>query len=139
MSSETTTDLGDLVQPGRVPRRVYADPEIFELEMERIFGRIWVYVGHESQVTKPGDFAVTRIGRRPMVMVRHTNGKIHVIHNQCAHRGAMVVAEDSGNAAGQSARTRVDGKTTSTIVPSSGLDSMEKAARLASPITRQAS
>jgi phenylpropionate dioxygenase-like ring-hydroxylating dioxygenase large terminal subunit len=98
MASTTTTDPGDLIQPGRVHRRVYADPAIFELEMERIFGKIWVYVGHESQVAKPGDFAVTRIGRRPMVMVRHSDGKIHVIHNQCAHRGAMVVAEESGNA-----------------------------------------
>lgn len=96
-SPETAADIGKLIQPGRVHRRIYGDPQIFELEMERIFGKTWVYVGHESQVTKPGDFATTRIGRLPMVMVRHSDGDIHVIHNQCAHRGAMVVAQESGN------------------------------------------
>lgn len=98
MASETAADIGALIQPGRVHRRIYADPAIFDLEMERIFGKTWVYVGHESQVANVGDFATTRIGRRPMVMVRHSDGNIHVIHNQCAHRGAMVVAQDSGNA-----------------------------------------
>jgi len=34
-----------LVEPGRVHRRVYADPDVFELEMERIFGRVWLFVG----------------------------------------------------------------------------------------------
>ncbi|MEX2454971.1 MAG: Rieske 2Fe-2S domain-containing protein [Rhodospirillaceae bacterium] len=91
-------EIGKLIEPGRVHRRVYADPAIFETEMERIFGRAWVYVGHESQVKAPGDFATTRIGRKPMVMTRDGDGAIRVIHNQCAHRGAMVVAQDSGHA-----------------------------------------
>ncbi len=36
----------DLVQPDRVHRSVYLDEDIFDLEMERIFGRAWMYVGH---------------------------------------------------------------------------------------------
>ena len=91
-------DMGALVQPGRVHRRVYGDPAVFALEMERIFGRAWIYVGHESQVKEPGDFVTTRIGRKPMVMVRHSDGGVRVIHNQCAHRGALVVAPDKGHA-----------------------------------------
>ena len=35
--------------------------------MERIFGTAWIYVGHESQVKKPGDYFATQIGRRPVV------------------------------------------------------------------------
>ena len=98
MPLDNAADISTLVQPGRVHRRVYGDPEIFELEMERIFGRAWIYVGHESQIRNPGDFVTTRLGQRPMVLTRHTDGEIHVIHNQCAHRGAMVVAEEAGNA-----------------------------------------
>ena len=45
-----------LVKPGSVHRRLYTDPAIFELEMERIFGTAWIYIGHESQVKKPGDY-----------------------------------------------------------------------------------
>ncbi len=46
-------DMNNLVQPDRVHRSLYVEPEIFELEIDRIFGRAWLYVGHESQVPKP--------------------------------------------------------------------------------------
>ncbi len=87
-----------LVQPGKVHRSLYTDPAVFDLEMENIFGRTWLYVGHESQVKNVGDFFSTRLGLKPVVMSRHTDGKIYVIHNQCAHRGAQVVATECGNA-----------------------------------------
>src|SRR5215469_384654 len=89
--SDRATRFRSLVEPGRFHRSLYTDPAIFALEMERIFGRMWIYVGHESQVKAPGDFLATRIGVKPVLMVRHEDGRIYVIHNQCAHRGAMVV------------------------------------------------
>ena len=91
-------DFAELIKPGRVHRKLYTDPGIFELEMQRIFGRAWVYIGHESQVKNPGDYFATQIGRRPILLVRAEDGSLHVIHNQCAHRGAMVVATEKGNA-----------------------------------------
>jgi benzoate/toluate 1,2-dioxygenase alpha subunit len=91
-------DFSRYIAPGRVHRRLYSDPAIFDLEMQRIFGAAWVYVGHESQIKNPGDYFATQIGRKPVVMVRDHDGKVHVIHNQCAHRGAMVVATEHGNA-----------------------------------------
>ena len=91
-------ELSRLIAPGRVHRQLYTDPAIFELEMERIFGAAWIYIGHESQVKKPGDYFATQIGRQPVVMVRDADGKVRVIRNQCAHRGAMVVATEKGNA-----------------------------------------
>jgi phenylpropionate dioxygenase-like ring-hydroxylating dioxygenase large terminal subunit len=94
----TDSDLRAMVQPGRVHRLLYTDAEIFELEMERIFGRMWIYVGHESQVRRPGDYITTRIGRQPVVLSRHRDGTLHVLHNRCAHRGAMVVGSEKGNA-----------------------------------------
>jgi phenylpropionate dioxygenase-like ring-hydroxylating dioxygenase large terminal subunit len=93
-----TEDFARYFRPGRVHRQIYADPAIFELEMERIFGVAWIYVGHDSQVKNPGDYFATRIGRRPVVMVRDEDGRVRVIHNQCAHRGAMVVATEQGSA-----------------------------------------
>jgi phenylpropionate dioxygenase-like ring-hydroxylating dioxygenase large terminal subunit len=93
-----TDDLARFVKPGRVHRRIYTDPAIFELELERIFGTAWLYVGHESQIKNPGDYFATRIGRKPVVLVRDSDGAIRVIHNQCAHRGSLVVATEKGNA-----------------------------------------
>jgi phenylpropionate dioxygenase-like ring-hydroxylating dioxygenase large terminal subunit len=49
-----TDQLSRFVQPGRVHRQIYTDPAIFELELERIFGAVWIYIGHESQVKNPG-------------------------------------------------------------------------------------
>ena len=74
----------------------YTDPEIFELEMSRIFATAWTYVGHESQMKKPGDYFTARVARKPLVIVRATDGAVRALHNQCAHRGAMVVANDAG-------------------------------------------
>ncbi len=88
--------LAMLVQPDRVHRSVYADPAIFDLEMERIFGRAWLVLGHESQVPKSGDYFTTRMGREPIIVVRHDD-EIKVLVNRCAHRGSMVCAEGRGN------------------------------------------
>ncbi|HKX09081.1 MAG TPA: Rieske 2Fe-2S domain-containing protein [Stellaceae bacterium] len=89
--------LGRLIEPDRVHRSVYTDPAIFERELETIFHKVWTYVGHESQVPKPGDYYTMLIGRQPMVMVRHQDGTIHMLYNRCAHRGAMVCGALHGN------------------------------------------
>ncbi len=91
-------DIAALVEPDRVHRMAYVDPQIFDLEMERIFERLWIYVGHESQVKKPGDYYLARIGRQPMMMVRDGDGDIHVLYNRCPHRGAQICTARKGNA-----------------------------------------
>jgi phenylpropionate dioxygenase-like ring-hydroxylating dioxygenase large terminal subunit len=55
MRHELPDDVTSLVKPASVHRSLYDDPAIFELELERIFGSAWIYVGHESQVREPGD------------------------------------------------------------------------------------
>jgi phenylpropionate dioxygenase-like ring-hydroxylating dioxygenase large terminal subunit len=96
MRHDVNEDVASLVKPGSVHRRLYNDPAIFELELERVFGSAWIYVGHESQVRQPGNYFCTYLGRKPVVVVRGPDGKVHVLHNQCAHRGALVVALDKG-------------------------------------------
>lgn len=95
--SASALSAASLVRDDRVHRRVFEDPAIFDLEMERIFGRAFVYVGHESQVPAPGDFVTGYIGRNPVVLCRHADGKIYVLHNRCGHRGALVCNVASGN------------------------------------------
>ena len=85
-----------LVQPDRVHRTVYADPAVFDLEMERIFGRAWLVLGHESQVRNEGDYFTTRMGREPVIVARNGENVV-VLINRCAHRGSMVCSEGRGN------------------------------------------
>ena len=64
MFDGTPDEIAKLVEPGRIHRRVYTDPDVFELEIERIFGRAWLFVGHTSQVANPGDYITTELGRQ---------------------------------------------------------------------------
>jgi phenylpropionate dioxygenase-like ring-hydroxylating dioxygenase large terminal subunit len=89
--------LAMLVQADRVHRAVYADAAIFDLEMERLFGRAWLVLGHVSQVGRPGDYFTTRMGREPVIVVRKDGAEIGVLVNRCAHRGATVCAEGRGH------------------------------------------
>ena len=93
----TAQDAAALVQRDRIHRRVFTDPEIFDLEMERIFSKSWVYVGHESEVSESGDYKTTYIGRQPVIISRSDDGGLHCLFNRCMHRAASVCQEKSGN------------------------------------------
>ncbi len=95
-SGHRSIDIDHLAQSDKVHRSVYTSPEIFELEMERIWEKTWVFVGHESQVREPGQYYATRIGRQPVLLTRHTDGEIYVLFNRCAHKGAQLVGDCSG-------------------------------------------
>jgi len=100
-NSISNAEISGLVEPTRLHKRLYVDPDIFELEMERIWGQAWIFIGHESQVPNPGDFYSTNINHKvPVVMVRDKDSKVHVIHNRCGHKGAKVVQQRQGNARG---------------------------------------
>jgi phenylpropionate dioxygenase-like ring-hydroxylating dioxygenase large terminal subunit len=87
-----------LVRETEVHRDVYIDDEVFQLEMRNVFANAWVYVGHDSQTPNAGDFYGTTIGLQPVLMVRHTDGSVKVLHNRCPHKGTRITGETYGNA-----------------------------------------
>ena len=90
--------LARLVEDQRVHRDVYTDAEVFQLEMERLWARTWIYVGHASQIPNAGDFLTLDVAAQPVIVVRHTDNSIRVLLNRCAHKGTKVVYAPSGNA-----------------------------------------
>ncbi len=91
-------DIGALVEPDRVHRSLYTDPAIFDLEMQRIWGRAWIFIGHESQVAEPGQYYSTMIGRQSVLLTRDADRRVHVLFNRCAHKGAQLVGDRCGKA-----------------------------------------
>ena len=94
------SEIDELVslERGEVDRRIYTDPEIFELEMQTIFARSWLFLCHESQIPEPGDFFQSVMGRDNVLVVRQRDGSIKAMLNTCAHRGNAVCRAEEGNA-----------------------------------------
>ena len=90
--------FSELVFEDRVHRSIYTDPAIFEMEMTHVFGAVWVYLAHESQIPNNDDYVTARLGLRPLIVVRDSQGKIRALYNRCTHRGARICRQDSGSA-----------------------------------------
>jgi len=97
MLSRNGLDYESLVKEDRVHISLYTNPAIFTEEMDKIFHRGWVYVGHRGEIPNPGDFRLKRIGRQPVIMVRDQQGEVHLLLNRCRHRGATVCQREQGH------------------------------------------
>jgi phenylpropionate dioxygenase-like ring-hydroxylating dioxygenase large terminal subunit len=91
------TPWADLIERDRVHGSLYTDPEIFAQELENIWYRTWVYVGHESEVPEPNDYALKSIGPQAIIMSRDKQGQIHLLLNRCTHRANLVCDAERGN------------------------------------------
>lgn len=80
-----------------ISRRAWSDPEIYELEKQGIFGRAWLFLGHESQIRNPGDFVQAYMCETPIILSRGEDGKVYANINSCSHRGLPVCRAGHGN------------------------------------------
>ena len=98
-NDETRRYTGGLVNidRGRISRDIFTDQAIYEDELERIFPRSWLFVGHESQIPNNGDYILGKMAEESVIVNRDRNGKLHVFLNNCRHRGMRVCRYDKGN------------------------------------------
>lgn len=91
--------LDELVslETGHISRRMFADADIFERELDLIFARAWNFLCHETQIPKRGDFFATPVGRDHVLTVRQRDGSIKAVLNTCSHRGNAVCRAEEGN------------------------------------------
>jgi Rieske 2Fe-2S family protein len=79
-----------------LPQRYLVSPEIFAQELERIFSRHWVCVGHQSQVSGPGDFFVQEVAGESLIILREQQDKLRAFYNVCRHRGTRLCEAKTG-------------------------------------------
>ena len=79
-------------------RSVHVSDEVLRQEMSKIFAKCWIYVGHGSELKKPGDFQSRKVAGRPVIFARDQKGQVRCFFNTCRHRGAVVCTERAGNA-----------------------------------------
>src|SRR5205814_4813750 len=89
-------DLVD-VERGIISREIFVNEDIYRQEQEQIFARAWLFVGHESQIPKPGDYVVSSMGEESVILCRDRAGHLRVFLNSCRHRGMKVCRYDAGN------------------------------------------
>jgi p-cumate 2,3-dioxygenase alpha subunit len=79
-------------------RSALTSEALHRAELEHIFNRCWLYLGHESEIAEPGDFVRRTVATRPLFFVRsRTTGDVRVFANSCTHRGATICRRDRGN------------------------------------------
>ncbi|CAB3663550.1 Biphenyl dioxygenase subunit alpha [Achromobacter kerstersii] len=82
---------------GVISREIFSDKDVFQEELERVFTRAWLFVGHESQIPNPGDYYTSRMGAESVILTRDKKKQVHVFLNSCRHRGMKVCQYDHGN------------------------------------------
>ena len=87
------------VKNGFISRELFVDGDVYREELDKVFTRAWLFVGHESQIPKPGDFFTSRMGEESVILCRDKAGVVHVFLNSCRHRGMKVCRYESGNTA----------------------------------------
>ncbi len=85
------------LENGVISREIFVDQGVYEDEQEKIFAKSWLFVGHESQVSKPGDYFVSCMGEESVILCRDRQSQLHVFLNSCMHRGMKVCRYDEGN------------------------------------------
>jgi Rieske 2Fe-2S family protein len=79
-----------------LPRDAYVSDDIFQTELTQFFYTTWQYAGHESQVREPGQFIRFTLGDADVIVIRGRDGVLRALHNTCRHRGAQLLADDTG-------------------------------------------
>ena len=98
MSSRT--EMLDLLKSRKqfytLPQRFYSDPAFYELDLELVFNKQWIFAGATCEIASPGQYFTLTIGRTPIIVLRDRAGEIRAYFNVCRHRGFKICDAERG-------------------------------------------
>ena len=77
-----------------VNRRSMTEHDVLVREREHVFGRNWLFIGHESELIGPHDTRTRTVAGRPLIFCRDGSGQIRVFVNSCPHRGNVLCRDE---------------------------------------------
>lgn len=80
-----------------LPARLYNDPDAWRREREGVFGRAWLFAGHEAEAPAAGDWITAEMAGWRIMVVRGADGALRAFHNVCRHRAGPLVEGEAGN------------------------------------------
>jgi Rieske 2Fe-2S family protein len=78
-------------------REFYCSPEEYQVDLDMIWYRDWLFVGHDCEVPNAGNYLTVQIGVYPVVVVRDREGGLNAFHNSCRHRGSRICSAERGS------------------------------------------
>ena len=78
-------------------RAFYIDPDYYRQDLEHIWYKDWLFIGHDCEIPKAGNYFTVQVGDYPIVVVRDRQGTIRALHNSCRHRGSRICTEEYGH------------------------------------------
>ncbi|MTH98897.1 aromatic ring-hydroxylating dioxygenase subunit alpha [Roseibium sp. RKSG952] len=75
----------------------YTDPDVFALDLDKIFYREWLFAIPACEIPKTGNYVTHKIGAYRIVIVRGADGVIRAFHNSCRHRGSILCKSQKGS------------------------------------------
>jgi choline monooxygenase len=84
-----------LLEAETMPSFVYTSPDFYQREVERIWHKIWNFIGSADQIRTNGDYFTLNFAGVPLVVLRDQDGVIRAFANTCRHRGSELL-EGSG-------------------------------------------
>ena len=78
-------------------RALYSDAGVFQLDLENVFYREWLFALPAAALPRAGSHATLQVGAYPVVVVRGTDGMVRAFHNVCRHRGQRLCATETGS------------------------------------------
>ncbi|MDV7240574.1 MULTISPECIES: aromatic ring-hydroxylating dioxygenase subunit alpha [Rhodococcus] len=89
--------VGERMAGHSLPADFYTSDEIFNLDLDAIFGRQWIFVASEAEIREPGDYVTIEFGKTSLIVIRDDDEQVQVLHNVCRHRGARILQPGAGS------------------------------------------